>query len=1361
MCLFISTAKLDKVRPILYKIPGGKKVRLNDEEAILVFDTYYPDWDKNFYMVPPYLSRRNTLFGSDKGYTGQAEIADAFYRTMRSGILISNFSDKDKNNILQRKSKTAFRCDFIFITKNHGLWIIEVGKCEPQRINCTIREKFVQAIKHRNHILQLSEELFGKEFANVLGNICNCVVAIPDASAIDFKKFKETQCWRSFRSDNPGYKIKFIGMGSPVADFDWNDDSHTSLHSTVVTASLRQFYTCLALVKTRHLAFDSEQFLSKNEKKVISNVTSRMHPSEYHVILSPEQWSILDELPSHLQIIGEAATGKTELLKALMFKILKYNSKWGVLFESGMFSRNMSNIAEGVGRILYVIFGNRPYLRLNIESFIALVMAKLRFPRDLKPSIQMISECSAEKIEDQLLKILECEENLRNTVVLIDECYHGITNMELLKKLKSCRGCWMTAILTGQNPLGLSSVHRLLPGWFQKRILRRLYRGTKGITMAASTLRLASFSDFPLYLANQFSCIERCDTIKLENIDQIAIMLKETSTFVTVIKEATIKEDSSAVHMKFDSLETRVNEEFIFYGTETNKGYMYNVRCSGAEFNSVWVIIPFSLETFSMNCDVIFQLLSMYISRAVSSCVVYCNHELQESFQNKLFPRRTVQLFRSVTDFNWGYFPYEEINSDLKAINPNLDLLSVAVGAAINNEYLLSKLLEMATQEELHQALYIMITNPPPLEKVTIHTIFGLHKAAVDVNLQDKDGSTLLIHATENGHLEITKYLIEANANVNLQRNDGTTALMFAAQIGAIEMAKYLIEANAYVNLQRNDGSTALMFAAQIGAIKMATYLIEANANVNLQRNDGSTALMFAAQIGAIKMATYLIEANANVNLQRNDGSTALMFAAQIGAIEMVKYLVEANANVNIKRNDESTALMFAAQIEAFEIARYLIEANANVDLQRNDGSTTLMFAAQIGAIEMVKYLVEANANVNIKRNDESTALMFAAQIEAFEIARYLIEANANVDLQRNDGSTVLMFAVQIGAIEIARYLIEANANVNLQRKDGSTALMFAAQIGTIEMAKYLIEADANVNLQRNDGSTALMFAAQSGAIEMAKYLIEANANVNLQRKDGSTALMFAAQIGAIEMAKYLIEANANVNLQRKDGSTALMFAAQIGAIEISRYLIWANANVNLQRNDQSTAVTFAVQKGAVEIARVLMQANADTRHEDVGIACSLIKADANVNLCLPLCLDGNCARQKTEMVLNGDGNYGRQNTDKIEANASINHQSNDFGAIPVFDRLQRSSGVASDKCNAWTDDKILDGDRNTTLISTAKETSQNAQNEMEGEYIEAEDVVENTEDGNASIVVNSYSRHLEFNQVLMEIEVNLYLFLE
>ena len=89
---------------------------------------------------------------------------------------------------------------------------------------------------------------------------------------------------------------------------------------------LKRFYVALTLVKTSILSLGPEQYLSAREKRDIVKFTDGMHPSEYLIILSPEQWSVLEELPTHVEIVGEAATGKTELLKAVLFRILKYLS---------------------------------------------------------------------------------------------------------------------------------------------------------------------------------------------------------------------------------------------------------------------------------------------------------------------------------------------------------------------------------------------------------------------------------------------------------------------------------------------------------------------------------------------------------------------------------------------------------------------------------------------------------------------------------------------------------------------------------------------------------------------------------------------------------------------------------------------------------------------------------------------------------------------------------------------------------------------------------------------------------------------------------------------------------------------------
>ena len=261
---------MEKQRGLVkYKIPGGKRVALNDNEAVLAFDEYYPARDNTFYIVPPHLTKRNNLFGSDKGYEGEAKIADTFKESKINGIFITNFSYKDQNNIFQSKSKMKFECDFIFLTKNYGLWLIEVCNSSKERMEDNIKEKLEQLQKNHYHILKLAKELYGEAFSFDLAKVFNGIVAVPNATTNDFECFKRSLYWQKFISMNCCYTIELIG------------DEQISEPSTISSVicrrrlripqpssnHLRQFYSTMTLVKTSYTTLDLEPILSKQEKK--------------------------------------------------------------------------------------------------------------------------------------------------------------------------------------------------------------------------------------------------------------------------------------------------------------------------------------------------------------------------------------------------------------------------------------------------------------------------------------------------------------------------------------------------------------------------------------------------------------------------------------------------------------------------------------------------------------------------------------------------------------------------------------------------------------------------------------------------------------------------------------------------------------------------------------------------------------------------------------------------------------------------------------------------------------------------------------------------------------------------------------
>ena len=61
-----------------------------------------------------------------------------------------------------------------------------------------------------------------------------------------------------------------------------------------------------------------------------------------------------------------------------------------------------------------------------------------------------------------------------------------------------------------------------------------------------------------------------------------------------------------------------------------------------------------------------------------------------------------------------------------------------------------------------------------------------------DINIQDANGNTPLMHAILKRNQQMVQLIIEAKANVNIKNKDGLTALNYALNSGNNEVAKML-----------------------------------------------------------------------------------------------------------------------------------------------------------------------------------------------------------------------------------------------------------------------------------------------------------------------------------------------------------------------------------------------------------------------------------------------------------------------------------------------------------------------------------------------------------------------------------------
>ncbi len=115
------------------------------------------------------------------------------------------------------------------------------------------------------------------------------------------------------------------------------------------------------------------------------------------------------------------------------------------------------------------------------------------------------------------------------------------------------------------------------------------------------------------------------------------------------------------------------------------------------------------------------------------------------------------------------------------------------------------------------------------------------------------------------GNLEGVKNFIKSGINVNELNTHGHQPLMMAAHQGHGDIVKTLIAANADVNAKHQfSGNSALFGAVHQGHREIVKLLIEAKADLNARNNENVTALMAADSAGNTDMVNLLKDAGAN-----------------------------------------------------------------------------------------------------------------------------------------------------------------------------------------------------------------------------------------------------------------------------------------------------------------------------------------------------------------------------------------------------------------------------------------------------------------------------------------------------------------
>lgn len=142
-----------------------------------------------------------------------------------------------------------------------------------------------------------------------------------------------------------------------------------------------------------------------------------------------------------------------------------------------------------------------------------------------------------------------------------------------------------------------------------------------------------------------------------------------------------------------------------------------------------------------------------------------------------------------------------------------------------------------------------------------------LIKAGANVNVEDGNRMTPLMHAVDNHNIKILNMLLKAGAGADHRDDLGMSALMAAANDGHADMIEILVKAGGRVNARDIWGSTPLTFAAQHGHLHAVEALLKHGARTRTKgrSNDAveGTALEIAAAKGHTECAALIHQQDA------------------------------------------------------------------------------------------------------------------------------------------------------------------------------------------------------------------------------------------------------------------------------------------------------------------------------------------------------------------------------------------------------------------------------------------------------------------------------------------------------------------
>ncbi|CAB1350814.1 unnamed protein product [Coregonus sp. 'balchen'] len=449
------------------------------------------------------------------------------------------------------------------------------------------------------------------------------------------------------------------------------------------------------------------------------------------------------------------------------------------------------------------------------------------------------------------------------------------------------------------------------------------------------------------------------------------------------------------------------------------------------------------------------------------------------------------------------------------------------------------------------------------------------------VNKHSKNGWSPLLLASERGHTEVVRILLQNHARVDVFDED---------------IADILLSHKAFVNAKTKLGLTPLHLGAQNGSASLVRLLVETHlASIDALSLSKQTPLHLAAISGQLDVCSSLLHLRADITATDIHGQTPLHLAAENDHSEVVKLFLKHRPELATLANVEgATCTHIAAAKGSLAVIRELLKFNqggVTTLSNKTNGSCPLHLASAGGHAEVVKVLLEAGASVAEEDAEGMTAIHLAARNGHTHILDVLKGSISFKVTSSKTGLTALHVAARFGQVDFVREILTKvpatmrsdTPNSNSREgipvhqpplESGYTPLHLAAQSGHESVTDR-----PPVPPPSPQGSTPLHLAAQNGHMSVVGLLLSRSSSLlHLRDKQGRTCLHLASASGHVAMVRVLLGQGAEINHTEESGWTPLHYAAKAGCLDMVRFLVESGASASVECQGGRTPLQYAAR---------------------------------------------------------------------------------------------------------------------------------------------------------------------------------------